>query len=59
MAKPASVGQFEQMVLTAIVAFGDKAYGVTIHAKVEDSRVRGVRRWARSTPRSTGSKTSN
>jgi DNA-binding PadR family transcriptional regulator len=36
MAKPASLGQFEQMVLTAIVALGDKAYGVTIHAKVEE-----------------------
>ena len=30
------LGQFEQMVLTAILALGDNAYGVTIHAKVED-----------------------
>ena len=30
-----SLGQFEQLVLTAIVALGDNAYGVTIHAGVE------------------------
>lgn len=30
-----SLGQFEQVVLTAILALGDNAYGVTIHAKVE------------------------
>ncbi|HEY8254882.1 MAG TPA: helix-turn-helix transcriptional regulator [Rhizomicrobium sp.] len=30
------LGQFEQVVLTAILALGDNAYGVTIHAKVED-----------------------
>ena len=31
-----SLGNFEQMVLSAIVALGDKAYGVTIHEKVEE-----------------------
>lgn len=31
-----SLGHFEQMVLSAIVALGDKAYGVTIHEKVEE-----------------------
>ena len=31
-----SLGQFEQVVLTAILALDDNAYGVTIHAKVED-----------------------
>ena len=31
-----SLGQFEQLVLSAIVALGDKAYAVTIHEKVED-----------------------
>ena len=31
-----SLGQFEQIVLTAILALDDNAYGVTIHAKVED-----------------------
>jgi DNA-binding PadR family transcriptional regulator len=30
------LGQFEQLVLTAILALGDNAYGVTIHAKVEE-----------------------
>ena len=30
------LGQFEQVVLTAILALGDNAYGVTIHAKVEN-----------------------
>jgi len=35
MAPSPSLGQFEQLVLTAILALGDRAYGVTIHAKVE------------------------
>ncbi len=30
------LGQFEQLVLTAILALGDNAYGVTIHAKAEE-----------------------
>jgi PadR family transcriptional regulator PadR len=36
MPKPDSLGQFEQLVLTAILSLRDDAYGVTIHAKVED-----------------------
>jgi DNA-binding PadR family transcriptional regulator len=36
MAKPDSLGQFEQLVLTAILSLREHAYGVTIHAKVED-----------------------
>ena len=36
MAKPDSLGQFEQLVLTAILSLDDDAYGVTIHAKVEE-----------------------
>jgi PadR family transcriptional regulator PadR len=36
MAKPDSLGQFEQLVLTAILTLRDDAYGVTIHAKVRD-----------------------
>jgi PadR family transcriptional regulator len=36
MSKPDSLGQFEQLVLTAILSLRDDAYGVTIHAKVED-----------------------
>ncbi len=31
-----SCGQFEQIVLTAILALGDNAYGITIHRKVEE-----------------------
>lgn len=34
MKKPDSLGQFEQVVLTAILTLGDDAYGVTIHKKV-------------------------
>jgi DNA-binding PadR family transcriptional regulator len=33
---PTSVGQFEQLVMTAILARGENAYGVTIHATVEE-----------------------
>lgn len=36
MARPDSLGQFEQLVLTAILTLRDDAYGVTIHTKVED-----------------------
>ncbi len=31
----ASIGRFEQLVMTAILTLGDNAYGVTIHANVE------------------------
>ena len=42
-----TLGQFEQVVLTAILALGDNAYGVTIHAKVEElSKPRKVARGA-------------
>src|SRR5580693_2923385 len=30
-----SLGQFEQLVLTAVLTLPDRAYGVSIHAKVE------------------------
>ena len=36
MSKLDSLGQFEQLVLTAILSLREDAYGVTIHAKVED-----------------------
>ena len=36
MAQPVSLGQFEQVVLTAILTLKENAYGVTIHAKVEE-----------------------
>src|ERR1700748_2140775 len=42
-----ALGRFEQVVLTAILALGDNAYGVTIHAKVEElSKPRKVARGA-------------
>ena len=36
MAKPDSLGQFEQLVLTAILTLREDAYGVTIHSKVQE-----------------------
>jgi PadR family transcriptional regulator PadR len=36
MPKPDSAGQFEQLVLAAILSLRGNAYGVTIHAKVEE-----------------------
>ena len=36
MAKPDSLGQFEQLVLTAILTLRDDAYGVTIHSEVQE-----------------------
>ena len=35
-AKADSLGQFEQLVLTAILSLRDDAYGVSIHSKVEE-----------------------
>src|SRR5437870_11676738 len=36
MARPDSLGQFEQLVLTAILTLDDDAYGVTIHSRVQE-----------------------
>jgi PadR family transcriptional regulator, regulatory protein PadR len=36
MPKTHSLGQFEQVVLTAILSLREQAYGVTIHAKVAE-----------------------
>jgi PadR family transcriptional regulator, regulatory protein PadR len=36
MAKSDTLGQFEQLVLTAILSLRDDAYGVSIHAKAEE-----------------------
>src|SRR5262245_53281245 len=36
MPETASIGQFEQVVLTAILALDSNAYGVTIHGSVEE-----------------------
>lgn len=35
MPKGESCGQFEQLVLTAILTLGEQAYGITIHRKVQ------------------------
>src|SRR5579862_5804753 len=43
MAKPDSLGQFEQLVLTAILTLRDDAYGVSIQAKAQElSRPKSV-----------------
>src|SRR5271169_5650361 len=36
MAKSESLGQFEQLVLTAILTLREEAYGITIHEKVRE-----------------------
>ena len=36
MIRKESCGQFEQIVLTAILALGENAYGITIHKKVQE-----------------------
>jgi PadR family transcriptional regulator, regulatory protein PadR len=36
MSRPDSLGQFEQLVLAAILARRDDAYGVSIHFKVQE-----------------------
>jgi PadR family transcriptional regulator PadR len=41
-----SLGQFEQIVLTAILALDGNAYGVTIHARVEELSRKTVARGA-------------
>lgn len=42
-----SLGQFEQIVLTAILALNENAYGVPIHTKVEElARPRKITRGA-------------
>ena len=36
MLDKATIGQFEQIVLTAVASLGDNAYGVSIHATVRE-----------------------
>ena len=40
--KDAHLGEFEQLVLLAIVRLGDDAYGATIHRAIEDGTGRQV-----------------
>lgn len=43
MGKTDSIGQFEQLVLAAVLGLRDEAYGVTIHARVQElARPRSV-----------------
>jgi PadR family transcriptional regulator PadR len=43
MVKHDSLGQFEQLVLTAILSLREDAYGVTIHTKVQElARLKAV-----------------
>jgi PadR family transcriptional regulator PadR len=42
MARPDSLGQFEQLVLTAILTLREDAYGVTIHSKVQELAPKAV-----------------
>jgi PadR family transcriptional regulator, regulatory protein PadR len=42
MGKADSLGQFEQLVLTAILSLRDNAYGVTIHKKVKELAPKSV-----------------
>lgn len=43
---PEALGNFEQVVLAAILALEGNAYGVTIHARVEELSARKVARGA-------------
>jgi PadR family transcriptional regulator, regulatory protein PadR len=36
MSEQATIGQFEQLVLTAVLTLEENAYGVTIHASVQE-----------------------
>lgn len=42
MADPVNLGEFEQMILLAILRLGDGAYGVTIRAELADRARRTV-----------------
>jgi DNA-binding PadR family transcriptional regulator len=37
MASPVNLGEFEQLILLAILRLGDNAYGVTIRAELADA----------------------
>ena len=42
MATPINLGEFEQLILLAILRLGDEAYGVTIRAELEHRADRAV-----------------
>ena len=43
---PVALGEFEQMVLLAVLQAGDEAYGVTVHEELERRTKRKVARGA-------------
>ena len=43
---PVALGEFEQMVLLAVLQVGDEAYGVTVHEELERRTKRKVARGA-------------
>ena len=44
--EPVSLGEFEQMVLLAVLQAGDEAYGVTVHQELQHRTKRKVARGA-------------
>ena len=42
LSPPVVLGEFEQVVLTAVTLLGENAYGMTIHEKAEELRPRSV-----------------
>ena len=49
MSSSPSIGQFEQLVLTAVLSLREDAYGVGIHARVTELAAPGRFPWAPST----------
>jgi len=47
MAKGDNLGEFEQLILAALLMLGDNAYGMTIHAQVEKTGEGSENRFAR------------
>jgi PadR family transcriptional regulator, regulatory protein PadR len=45
-AEPIALGEFEQMVLLAVLQAGDEAYGVSVHQELENRTKRKVARGA-------------
>jgi PadR family transcriptional regulator PadR len=46
MTKPVFLGEFEQLVLLAVLRLGEDAYGVTIYQEIEERTGRGASRGA-------------
>jgi len=50
MKKTDALGQFEQLVLTAVLLCGEKAYGMAVHEKVEELGERRVNSYSTFVP---------